>query len=832
MISVPQKYITGSISGSQVCYFIALDMVSGSTPYRVYMSNTYLVSGSGAPVEVTYSGSVVTNIAHKYLASMIDNNGTVSTLPGIGGTDRQMKIDCVGTISSTNEMMLVLLNQERFDTDHIYEIENRDISVWQGFLPTSGSVITGSININTDFIPIFTGKTVDVGDYDYGTFYIKCVSSIDRDAELIPKKMLTPSEYPSLLPENYFKPKPITLGDFSSSFNEYLVVPDGMRCLQVDRVGQRFVFNDETASNVGKPIYYPADGVIAVLTSSYDYNVTASTQLTLNGKAYGDFYIKPVVYRSGSVTPQNLDDAYDDSWSTYTTVRGTTGWYQSMFGNTMNYGYVIGKASEDPRAMDVTASVMIYVSASGLTGIAPSIGIGHKDAEEWASKYFTGSISDGGNSVLKFYSASFVGDNGWEQITKQFTEVSAKANAKNPVGAGFSDIGNLVWRVRSEIDGLTTNVDYTSIAAVSTPMYTGTGPQGATVVKPATNKPASGYSTQTITSNYAVNNNLFVPGYGYKFTGEMTESRAHGYTTNDVIQNPAYVIEYLLHHVLDIPYTRIDTASFDVVGNASSGSRNGWKMAVNVFERESSIDVISKICQQAATALILDTNDKYRLVSIGDTTGSVAWTMTTGSIATVNGIPQINVGMTGGDLIYNDIKVNYGFYTATGAFTKTLYISDTNGDGILDYNWTDYDDPIRGANYLYWFNESVAKYGATQNFNLDATYIRDSATALKLSKKIADYHCFKRLTMVVDVIADKDTMALQLGDLIKVDIDLLDTAHRETATWMIAGIRMPEVSTETYKAITLELQEMPNEYVGESVIINRYISSDDIVSYS
>ena len=69
--------------------------------------------------------------------------------------------------------------------------------------------------------------------------------------------------------------------------------------------------------------------------------------------------------------------------------------------------------------------------------------------------------------------------------------------------------------------------------------------------------------------------NVYGEAKGRKFGAWIdADSRNNGYNQNDLIENPAYIIESILRDVLSLTSTSIDYASFDTVGNSTDGKRD------------------------------------------------------------------------------------------------------------------------------------------------------------------------------------------------------------------------------------------------------------------
>ena len=78
--------------------------------------------------------------------------------------------------------------------------------------------------------------------------------------------------------------------------------------------------------------------------------------------------------------------------------------------------------------------------------------------------------------------------------------------------------------------------------------------------------------------------NLYVSAQGIQYGTWI--NRGVGYASGSTIQQPAYVIEYILRNVMGVASADIDMDSFDAVGNYPTGTRNGWKIAASIQATE------------------------------------------------------------------------------------------------------------------------------------------------------------------------------------------------------------------------------------------------------
>jgi len=153
------------------------------------------------------------------------------------------------------------------------------------------------------------------------------------------------------------------------------------------------------------------------------------------------------------------------------------------------------------------------------------------------------------------------------------------------------------------------------------------------------------------------------------------------------------IIKLFLLELTSIKYaTKLDYASFDVVGNTTNGKRNGWIFARSLNDVSVASDVLSRLCFESHCMLSEDNTGKYKLVALDTDTS------TTNLIdeSQIIGTPVINRTKT----IYNAFDFGYSFNYATGAFEKSVVVdalqSGLVADTTLITNGTFAGDSVAG----------------------------------------------------------------------------------------------------------------------------------------
>lgn len=333
-------------------------------------------------------------------------------------------------------------------------------------------------------------------------------------------------------------------------------------------------------------------------------------------------------------------------------------------------------------------------------------------------------------------------------------------------------------------------------------------------------------------------NNSFAKGKGRMFGKWVDDnSRSNGYDENDLIQNPAYIIESIIRDEIlvvrdmvlqftstglgkdviecaDLPsmpndfyngaeffnvttghkgyvydYTqsgnvmtidaadgsiadddkffltnvdgenKIDYASFDVVGNSSSGKRNGWIFAKSIYQKENADSIISRLLFESR-CIMIETAGKYKLIALDEETGSVdTWTSPLKS----NGKYMVGCGLTPLSVLFNDFKVNYAYDYGKGEYQKSLFVNKSGFTSTL----------TNGSSYQATCKSIYENYSKLINkYECNCDWIYDDDTAELFFNHLFEWHCKQRL--IVNWAGGlKDYIKYDVGDQVKLNFDTM-----------------------------------------------------------
>ena len=269
--------------------------------------------------------------------------------------------------------------------------------------------------------------------------------------------------------------------------------------------------------------------------------------------------------------------------------------------------------------------------------------------------------------------------------------------------------------------------------------------------------------------------NVYGEAKGRKFGAWIdADSRNNGYNQNDLIENPAYIIESILRDVLSLTSTSIDYASFDTVGNSTDGKRDGWVHANSIINRESSLSLISACAFDAACIAIRDSGNLEKIVALDDYTPSLSLDSRDVLLA-LGGRPMVRVMQEPLANIRNEFFLNYRLNFATSNHDKQLFI--TASDNNLSDNTRSDKSPLNTFEGLC--DTSQDYYNVVRRWTYNSDWIRDDTTAELFIKLMADWLAFRKWGVEATLPYNTRTLQLEIGDQVKWNLSLLPVSIRD-----------------------------------------------------
>ena len=478
------------------------------------------------------------------------------------------------------------------------EYDNRK---WELYvIPSDGSVSKQLIGVG-----VISGNF----DYDHKSINIKLNDFSKGIDTTLPKTVIreddTANDFHYAPEENFNKPIPMLFGDHSyttdydeTSFNN----SDGIeRWATRSKVPAIVVNSYDTGTNkiIAKAdtealhtlnnvtVYFGKDGVYSALNPS---NVTVSAS---------DAKISFSGTRAYAMIGLIMDDGTDSSYTKDKFVETT-------LEKNVNVGnqelFVFGVPKVPNLGTMITNPVKAFVIGKNVSG-SDSVDINYKvDDTEVSSqdqavgngtRVLLGGIGSDGVDISGGYTATQ--ESGWDLESKlqMFVELTS----------GDADINvDQAWiQIEYDADDTVNKTFYAEEVVFKEDPYYG-GDRGTFESQKVTRRVDVFDQVQTI----------YISGKGRKFTAAMTSSRAHSFTTSDLIEHPVFVIENILRTELGLTDTNINTANFDSIYSATST----YKTAFSQYEFIGAMDLIDDICKQFCLYFFFDSQGKATIKNL------------------------------------------------------------------------------------------------------------------------------------------------------------------------------------------------------------------------
>lgn len=266
---------------------------------------------------------------------------------------------------------------------------------------------------------------------------------------------------------------------------------------------------------------------------------------------------------------------------------------------------------------------------------------------------------------------------------------------------------------------------------------------------------------------------LFNYADGERFGSWIEAGRSNGYSSGG-LDRYIYIIETILRSELGLTDTEIDKISFDEAGNTTDGDRKDWLFDGSVKEQNDSVEVIKKFCQEAGLIYFQNYENKESIKALKKKTAVKTIDRTT--IQENSPVTKLSPL----DTVYNEFYIHYR-RNSQDVYAATLYV--TAGDHNLSSN-TRSGTP---NTYTGLCSDSQSKYLQTKRFELECDWILDDATAEKLIKWLAEWHCYRKY--IIEFETDGlDDIGLELGDQVKIDHTLLPTGISNDASFLLYDV--------------------------------------------
>jgi len=216
---------------------------------------------------------------------------------------------------------------------------------------------------------------------------------------------------------------------------------------------------------------------------------------------------------------------------------------------------------------------------------------------------------------------------------------------------------------------------------------------------------------------------------------------------------------------------KIDTTTFDLVGNTINGLRKDWKFAKSVYQEGFAETLFSELLYESR-CILFTSFDKYKLVAIDSTPTEVAtWTKP----LMQGGKLLANASLSPIRQLLNEYRINYAYDYASGQHNKTLFVNKSGASSEL----------TNGATYQATCKTLFDNYKIINRFEYNCNWIYDSATAELFFNKIFEWYSKQRL-IVNWATPVSNYLQYEVGDIIKLNnADIIPTGINNVSKFMI-----------------------------------------------
>lgn len=219
---------------------------------------------------------------------------------------------------------------------------------------------------------------------------------------------------------------------------------------------------------------------------------------------------------------------------------------------------------------------------------------------------------------------------------------------------------------------------------------------------------------------------------------------------------------------------KIDYASFDIVGNASNGTRKDWSFCVSINEETSIKQILNEICDTAFLVLTKQHN-KWKLFDMDEAASPNTWTLPLNQ----NGREVSTISPTDLDFMYNDFKLNYHYNHGRKKFTMSFFV-----------NKSGYTTGLTNGSTLQGLCDDVyTNYRIIKPLETEYEYIQTTATAILATNYLVNWRTKQRLLVSWGTTA-KDGIAYEIGDKVLLNHALIPDSLRNSAQFMITSKNM------------------------------------------
>jgi hypothetical protein len=242
----------------------------------------------------------------------------------------------------------------------------------------------------------------------------------------------------------------------------------------------------------------------------------------------------------------------------------------------------------------------------------------------------------------------------------------------------------------------------------------------------------------------------------------------------------------------------LDAESFEEAGNPVNGIRKDWKCD-SVIQEIYSMDLISELSRESACVVMPNYLNNEKIIPLEIKTTSRALS-SEDILLNKNGLPDITITKTGIENIFNSFTIRYRKSYINNKYMQMEFINkdETSLTSLENYRYSSPDT------YTGLCSDSYQRYAKNAEYIIEAEYIRDRSTAIRLLKWFAEWLTRRRLLIEMKCVLNSNTIDLEVGDQVKLNIMILPAAVRNTHNFIITEMEINYLKGDIF----LRLMEM------------------------
>jgi len=237
---------------------------------------------------------------------------------------------------------------------------------------------------------------------------------------------------------------------------------------------------------------------------------------------------------------------------------------------------------------------------------------------------------------------------------------------------------------------------------------------------------------------------------------------------------------------------KIDTASFDLIGNTTDGTLLDWKLRRGISTSISAADLLTSLCKETFMYLI-DNSKGFTLVDMFDTSNVVG---TLNQPFIINGVEAISLQITPSSSIYNKFDISYKYTSGTNKYLKHILVDKNINNKCL-------------------YSEQTFKI--SRELVLTLNWHHDTITVLAFIMKLIAWHSTPR-TLITYIGDTRTHIKYEIGDKVKIDnINRVPNSLNNSQVFMIVGKEINTKPVPSVKFVLIDIPEIVNEIYPPTV---------------